>query len=152
HEGPVSFNIAARRVAAHWGIKRVTDNIASRMRLLFSTGEINVNEHRADEVVFLWPPDMTPEGYTAFRVPGNDPHSRRDASDLPPEEIANAALYVLQQQVSLPMEDLVRETARLFGFQRTGINVEKLIRAGVERLFARGKAIVQDGMVVHQHR
>jgi hypothetical protein len=81
-------------------------------------------------------------------VPGEDEISRREARDLPPEEIANAALAVLEQQVSLPAADLMRETGRLFGFQRMGQTVEKCMSEGIGLLFKSGKASEQEGMIV----
>ena len=109
-----------------------------------------VRSCRRDDRVFLWPPTQEPNEYRSFRVPGVDERSRRDASDIPPEEIAAAALCVLASQVSLPMSDLIREVARLLGFQRTGQTVEQYIRKGVELLLGRGCAAEHNGMIVHQ--
>lgn len=64
-------------------------------------------------MTFLWPERYDPGTYSEFRVPGGEEYSRLDADDLPPEEIANAALHLLRGQLTLPVEDLVREVARL---------------------------------------
>jgi hypothetical protein len=101
-------------------------------------------------MVFLWTPSQDPKSYALFRIPGENDNSRRDAESLPPQEVANAALHVLEQHVSLPVADLVRETARLLGYQRTGPAVDKAMKSGIGLLVRRGGAKEENGMIVHQ--
>jgi very-short-patch-repair endonuclease len=145
-EGPISLNLLCKRVAPFWGINRVTARVQGRVAGLIRAAKVRMTE--AGEATFLWPARFEPEAYAEFRVPGGEESARRDADDLPPEEIANAALHVLQRQISLPVEDLVREIARLFGYQRIGQNVDWCLRAGVAVLLERGGAEDQGGVVV----
>ena len=55
---------------------------------------------------------------------------RRDAEDIPAEEIANGVKGILSHQISLLKEDLVREASKLFGFARSGANVENAMKEG----------------------
>jgi hypothetical protein len=121
-----------------------------RERIEAAVKRADVRSFRCDDRVFLWPLVQSPAEYQSFRAPGFDERSRRDASDIAPEEVAAAALCVLASQVSLPMSDLIREAARLLGFQRTGQTVDQYIRKGVELLLGRGCAAEQNGMIVHQ--
>ena len=82
--------------------------------------------------MFLWPPDSNPVAYCSFRAPGMYENEQRDIDEIPPEEIAAAATYVLQQQVSLPLADLVRETALVLGFQRTGQTIQRVVRLALQ--------------------
>lgn len=91
--------------------------------------------------------DTDPQQYTAFRIPA-DESTRRHADDLPPEEVANAILYVLRREVSLPQTALIQETARLFGFQRTGPVVRERMQAGLDLLIRRGRVKQVNGMWV----
>ncbi len=145
-EGPVSLNLLLQRVAECWGIKRVAHRVRERIETM--VGSCQVRSCRSDNRVFLWPPAQEPDEYRAFRVPGVDERSRRDVSDIPPEEIAAAALFVLASQVSLPMPDLIRETARQLGFRYAGQTVGQYVRQGIEVLLKRGGAAEQSGMVV----
>ncbi|MBU4263007.1 MAG: DUF3320 domain-containing protein [Proteobacteria bacterium] len=146
-EGPVCLEIVARRVAEHWTISRLSSRVITRIKIM--TKGANVQVVREGKVDFLWPLSLDPHTFTKFRLPGGDERSRRNANELPPQEIANAALYVLEQHISLPSADLVRETARLLGFQRTGPTVDKSIRAGIELLIRRMLAKEEKGMIVH---
>jgi very-short-patch-repair endonuclease len=138
HEGPISLEVATRRVAAHWGFGRVHGKAVARVRRLVPRDQVHMNLSAAGD--FLWSVEIEPETYGIFRVPGISPESYRHAKDLPVEEVANAALFLLRQHISAPEEEIVRETSRIFGFHRTGKLVEDRMREGVERLVRRGSA------------
>jgi hypothetical protein len=73
---------------------------------------------------------------------------KRDAGDLPPEEVANGVKLILQNQISLLRGDLVRETAKLFGYARIGSNVEMAMNAGIDQAVQMGFAFVEGERVV----
>lgn len=146
-EGPVSLDLVARRVAEHWGVGRVTSRAVKRIEDL--TGTTAVKVVREAGMVFLWAPSQDPKNFFQIRVAGENESSKRDAEYLPSQEVANAALHILEQHVSLPVADLVRETARLLGYQRTGPTVEKSMRIGIELLMGKGGAKEENGMIVH---
>ena len=138
-EAPISLNLAAKRVAGFWNFKRVTAKTVNRVRRLIPREEINLQDTKNG--TFLWSCGQTPGTYAGFRVPGKDALSLRDAADLPLEEIANAILYIIEDQISAPKEELVRATARLFGFQRVGTIVEEQIRDAISLLEISGRVI-----------
>jgi len=132
HEGPISLRLAARRVATHWGFKQVREQARERVRNLIPREEVQAHASGTDG--FLWPAGTDPDTYQNFRVPSVSPDSVRDADDLPVEEIACAALFILRQRISVPEADLVRKTGRLFGFQRSGERIERRMLAGIKIL------------------
>ncbi|MEI6513886.1 MAG: DUF3320 domain-containing protein, partial [bacterium] len=90
-EGPVQLDLAAKRVAALWGISKLGSKVLERItQLALHTSAFRTQSQKR---VFLWPSELTPTDYKMFRIPGNDDISRRNADELPPEEVANAALY-----------------------------------------------------------
>lgn len=145
-EGPISMGLLSRRVAEHWGISRVTARAVKRVD--GQASKANVKMTADDGKVFVWPAAQVPKEYSVFRVPGDDDQSKRDAEDLCPIEVANGALYLLEQHVSLPMADLVRETSRLFGYSRLGQNVDKAMKSGIEVLVWSNRAKEEGGVVV----
>jgi very-short-patch-repair endonuclease len=147
-EGPVSIDLVARRVSEHWGVGRVTSRTLKRIEEL--AGKTAVTMMREVGGTYLWAASQDPKTYSLFRVIGENENSKRAAEHLPPQEVANAVFYVLEQHVSIPVADLVRETARLFGYQRTGPAVDKAMRGGIRLLVKNGGAKEDDGMVVHQ--
>ncbi len=81
--------------------------------------------------IFYWLNTQEPESYDTFRVPGED-DQKRNAEDIAKEEIANGIKEVLNNQISLPQEDLIKEAARIFGFTRIGGNVEQVMQSGID--------------------
>lgn len=147
-EGPVSIDLVARRVSEHWGVGRVTSRTLKRIEELTVKAAVKVMREAGG--TYLWAASQDPKTYSLFRVIGENESSKRAAEHLPPQEVANAAFYVLEQHVSIPVADLVRETARLLGYQRTGPTVDKAMRVGIRLLVRKGGAKEENGMVVHQ--
>jgi very-short-patch-repair endonuclease len=63
----------------------------------------------------------------------------RRASMIAPAEYQLAILAILAEAVSISEDDLVVETARLFGFDRTGPDLKEAIDRQVERLVKEGR-------------
>jgi very-short-patch-repair endonuclease len=144
-EGPVSLQLAARRVAAAWGFERVRSRAVKQIRRLIPEAEVRIQITDAGE--FLWPRELDPANYVGFRVPDANGNGTREADDLPLEEIGNAAVHLLEHHMSAPLDELVRETARLFGFQRVGRVVDERIRKGIEALVERGIARLEGEVI-----
>jgi hypothetical protein len=145
-EGPISFQVLARRVLSVWGMGRIGGRIEARFVALCARSSLTVTKDGL--MKYYWPPNLSPESYRAFRVPGGTPATKRGADEIAPEEIANAAEQVLAASISLPMEDLVSETARLLGFARLGVTVQSCVTNGVKRLVASKRATDQNGQIV----
>ena len=85
--------------------------------------------------------------YAIYRLSELEIH-KRDADDLPPEEVANAVKEILVNQISLPKAELVRETSKLMGYARAGSNVEMAMSFGIEAAVAKGYCVDEDGRIV----
>jgi len=64
----------------------------------------------------------------------------QNAADIAPEEVSVAVKEILEQQISLSKEDLVKETSQLFGFGRLGTIVEASMLRGIDTAIKRGFA------------
>ena len=145
-EGPISLVLATKRVAASWGLTRAGSRIQDRVRQLVRGSGIHVES--SDSGTFLWPARIKSDEYTCFRVPDDDAGEVRAVQDIPVEELANALLYLLEDHRSAPADELIRETARLFGFQRLGHIVERRIQRGIIMLAGRGRIRTEGDAVV----
>jgi hypothetical protein len=144
-EGPISLRLAARRVAASWGFERVRSPAVDRIRRLIAQTEVRLQVTDAGE--FLWPKETDPASFVGFRIPDANGNGMRQADDLPLEEIGNAAAHLLEHHMSAPLDEVVRETARLFGFQRVGRVVDERIQKGIESLVGRGIARLEGEVI-----
>lgn len=144
-EAPVSGNILCRRVMNAWGISRMSARIERRFAPLLE--QLPGSQTHCEDKTFYWSRKRGPRKYADFRVPG-DNDFRRDPEDIPPEELANAIRYVLQRQIGLPREDLIREVYKLFGFQRAGSAIAGAAEAGIQMALRRGYAVADEGRFV----
>lgn len=140
-EGPLSVDEAARRVAECWGVPRITARIRRRV--------IDAAKRSTDRPVerdgFLWPADLDPSTWLGFRhADGGD---ARSADEVPLEEIANVAAWIVGRAVVIDRSELAREVARVFGITRMGARVATRMDEGIALLERQGRAVVQDQSV-----
>ena len=65
--------------------------------------------------MFYWG-EVSKTEYTSFRVPKDE--QRRSLDQIAYEELMNAAKEILTQQFSMNTDDLKREIAKIFGWQK----------------------------------
>ena len=80
--------------------------------------------------------------YSYYRV-----ESKRDIADVPLIELMNAALYPVEQQISIPREDLKKVISTLLGFSRKGANVDMAAEKAVNTLISMGKLKEEYGKI-----
>jgi Protein of unknown function (DUF4011)/REase_MTES_1575/AAA domain/Protein of unknown function (DUF3320) len=137
-EAPISKNLLCKRVLQSFGIGRMGSRIERRFGELFHQLTLSTT---TGGNAFFWKQGISAESIRAYRVSSNEA-DRRNAEDLPPEETAYAVKEVLSNQIGLPREDLIRETARILGYQRIGKAVEPAMNLGIEIAIKRGWAAI----------
>jgi len=145
-EAPISKNLLAKRLLAAWGIGRFGRRIDDHLSSILSRMPLNITMQ--NQIPFYWLPDQSLESFQIFRLPGDDDAGKRNAEDLPIQEIAWAAHHALTIQFSLPRADLIRETARLFGFARIGNNVEEICSRGIDHALSINLIAVQNEKMI----
>ena len=145
-ESPITAELATRRLAEAFGQQRITERFRKRFSSIQSAatnaGLICV---RGDD---FWRPGHESSNTDPLRIPGQSPESMRDIDDIPLIELENAAAYILHQQFSLPREELIRETLRLFSFMRATTRLSCSVNIAVDRLVESGRANNQSGLIV----
>lgn len=146
-EGPISRALLSKRVLQAWGLARSGVRIERHFDTMFAV--MKVKKTKWDGVVYFWPKQLDPTHYDVFRVAERE-QDRRNAEDLPPEEIANAVKEILFNQISLPQEDLIKETVKLLGYARTGAALEKSVKNGISEVLRRGRAVMEQERVYYK--
>jgi hypothetical protein len=143
NEGPVHFDYAVQRLAAAWGIKRAGYKV---VRATKDTVDLCIRNGRMTlKGRFLWPVGLRG---VAVRVPiEGTPDSMRKAEYIPPEEIESAMRSVAQYALGISVESLIVETARVFGFSRTGENVRERFLEVYRELLKKGKLVCTNDVV-----
>jgi hypothetical protein len=144
-EAPIKKNLLAKRVLAAWNISKLGSRIKAHFEMLLSQMEIKQTDQNEDSV--FWNSLLDPENYEGYRVATID-GQKRDAEDIPSYEIANGVKEILNNQISLPKEDLIREASKLFGFARAGAQVELAMKKGIEMAFHKHFVHEKEGRII----
>ncbi|MBM4281149.1 MAG: DUF4011 domain-containing protein [Deltaproteobacteria bacterium] len=142
-QGPLSLDSACRRVASTWGLQ-----LGARIRTRILASLVALPSSRRPVVVgdFVWPPGVDPSTWRGFRVVDAD--VERDVDDVPAEEVANAAGWVLQAAVSCSRDALVKEVGARLGIGSRSKAARAVLDAGVDRLLRDGRGHADGEKVV----
>jgi hypothetical protein len=130
-EAPLSLTVLARRVAPYFAIQRTSSRFEERLRAVLGRAVTIKNE-------IIWRVDQEPDAYAGVRLAPAD--ARREAPEVPLEEVANAAARVLRANIALSHDELLKLTARSLGFPRASGRVAEHLSAAVALLVKRGRA------------
>ena len=86
---------------------------------------------------FYWKNGQNSEQYAEFRVPSEE-ENKRTMDDIAAEEIATAIRYIMERQLGMSKTDLIRETAKLFGYSKIGSIIDISVIRGILEAKRRG--------------
>ena len=141
-EAPISRKALMRKVLSAWGISRSGSRVEASFDMALR--KVQKKETRDMNNVFYWKIDQVPEEYTGYRVEDQN-GNKRSMDEVSSYEITNAIKEVLAEQVGLSRIDLIRETARKFGFTRLGSVIETAISNAIDCAIERGIVVVLEG-------
>ena len=135
-EAPVSKDVLLHYVLTAFAMKK-SAKAEARFNEIFDGMGLETTARK--ESVFAWSFDTDPSSYSDFRGAAED-GSKRRLDDIATEEISAAVVYILAASVSLERAELVKETAKLFGFARTTETAELAVSMGISHAVRSGKA------------
>jgi Protein of unknown function (DUF3320) len=125
-EAPMRIDLLVRRVAAYFGIARVSPKVVEQIR-----AGLGSRVRWGQEPDVLWRADQDPTSPPTVRAQAGTPASRRDIDDVPLVELATAARIVVERAVGIEISELGREIARLLGYGRATERVLGRIDEGI---------------------
>lgn len=140
-EGPVHRDLIVERVRGRYGLRRAGKRIQARLDLDLRNGSAGrIGQPAAGAAsrrkVFWTVPDRA--AVPRRPAPGNAPRKIEHFAD---GELEAGVLLVAEKCFGAGLDDLVTQTAREFGFRRTGAEIEKKLSAVVRRLHRRGDLV-----------
>ena len=118
-EGPVSRELALRRVREAWGVQRAGSRIRhafdKAVRSLTGPGLLVVHDR-----VFLMVPGADP---ARVRVPTDDEQTRRRVDEVPATELRAAIELTVRDAIRAERDELTQAVARLYGWNRRGSDI-----------------------------
>ncbi len=139
NEAPVSKSLLCKKILSEWGISRLGARVESQIETALDALNIYRTEHEG--FVLLENREQC-ISYSIYR-----PVSEREATDIAPEEIANAIRQLLTDSISLPVADLIKACAQQFGFARMGSNIDAAMQRGIREAVKRNYAKIENERV-----
>jgi very-short-patch-repair endonuclease len=138
-EGPIHTEEVARRIREAFGLQKTGGRILTHVKnsLLFLERSGAIAQERE-----FWSVPGRAVGFIRNRRRAALP--LRKAAMIAPAEYQLAISVALNEAVALSRDDLIVQTARLFGFDRTGPDLTQEIEREVNSLI-QGRTIVYDG-------
>jgi very-short-patch-repair endonuclease len=134
-EAPVHEAVLLARFRDSWGISRLGAQIRSNAEYVLSRVRVDGRAvHRDAAGVYR----VDGAELTAVRVPtGRD--GTRNVLSIPPEEIDLAVVGTVRDAIVIEQEQLVVAVARLFGWQRSGPDIQNAIIGSISRLIQKDR-------------
>ncbi|MBO5342117.1 MAG: DUF3320 domain-containing protein [Lachnospiraceae bacterium] len=148
-EAPIEYDLMKKRVLMCWGMMRNTPKSDAVFEEILR--EVPVTQTNTAGNTFLWLDNMDPCKYAIYRIHEEGALEKRTLSQIPAEEAVNAVKEVLDKNVSLSRDDLVKEAAKVFGYNRVTASIDQVLGIAISYAEQRGYAeISEDGMRVLQ--
>lgn len=141
-EAPISKKAVYKRILGAFGISRLGSRVEAVLDQAMES--VNKKETTENENVFYWLPEQDSDNYMGYRVDNPEGSIKRSMEDIPSVEIINALMEVLAEQIALPKEDLIRETARKFGYTRLGTVIEAAVSYAISVAESKSMIAVND--------
>lgn len=138
-EGPVEEHRLARIVGTRFGMSRVHESRRVDILSTLPRGYI-AKDLLGDR--YFWPTGMNPATYSTFRA--SSEKTRRAITEIPGEEIANAAVHLVSVHGPVETGELIEQLKVTFGFSRLGKDIGTKFFRVLEILTSEG-ALNADG-------
>lgn len=133
-EQPITLKLLSKRVANFHTINVVTKKFLSEALRFLKDLPVHMDTEYSDDNPTFWVSEDDKFAFKDIRENGG-----RKIEEIPEIEIHNAIKFVIEQQVSLPTDDLVKATSVLFGFSHTGSLINRAISKVIDVMLSRGE-------------
>lgn len=125
YEYPIHIDMLTKRIRMEFGEKRVTTKLKDDINLSIS----NLSNEVILNYGFLYPPnctDIKPRNY--------DSTDMKTFDYISPKEISAGITLVVSKNYSLPLDALIQETAKNFGFKRVTPKIKEFIELVIDTM------------------
>lgn len=140
-EQPIHFEELCRRVAPLYGNSKATSKIRNEVQMAF---KYNLSDAIKQEKDFITLVDFD---NLQVRIPSSTDDYIRSIANISDDELALAMTTIVEHSFGITPEDLFVETARVFGFRRTGENIVSSLCRVYNDMLTNGQFKEVDGKV-----
>lgn len=138
-EQPITNTLLYKRILRIWNLTRVTTRLQLFIDSLLKDA---YKDPLSGDTIIYWEDEEKAKDCDFYRI-----NSKRDILDIPILEVMSAARYAIEQQISMPTEDLKRLTSQLLGFSRKRNNLDMITEQAIQLLIDKEIFSHANGMV-----
>lgn len=143
-EAPVEMQRMFNLVRGSLGVKRSGNNIQAYNENLLRK-KVACQKTEFGGSTFLWREDQNPDEYGCYRP--NNNAVKREATEIPYEEIMSSMADVLHRSTRMSRCDLIDKAARKFGYKRTASNIKKVFGEAIDEGIRRGELLERKSLI-----
>lgn len=110
-EGPIRCELLRKRLLKAWGISRPKQDVENIIQNIIAKHEHRTQDQRGP---VLW--HGNPDEFTGYRIPGNNPESKRTLEEIPDIEITHIFDKINEDLGACSAEALFKQTLLILGF------------------------------------
>jgi len=126
-EAPISLPLLYRQTLKAFGVRYTQKSVDSIDNILSNLG-YDIVEKNGQYFIYG---EEKESGVTFYRYATKE--FKREAADLPEEEIQLAIKDIVEKQVSIPEENLITEVLKIFGFSRGNEDLQNKVKEILEK-------------------
>jgi hypothetical protein len=132
-EGPIHVDRLAKLTVGAFGMNRASESRKSTLLSLLPPSAV------VDD--YLWPEGVDPASWTGFRRQMSS--TDRPLEHIAREELANAMAALCRSSAGMRRDELLTQTAAVFGYKRRTATITPLLEAGLAFALERGSLTEQ---------
>lgn len=140
-EGPIHFQALCNRIREIYGLQRTGAKIQEIVQIVLEYFENRKYFVRDGDFIMIVGCKVEP------RIPGPG-ENPRPVEWIAVEELAAAVKWLLKTEIGMSRDILIKETARIMGYKRTGPDVQERINESIELLLKEEKIGESDNQIV----
>lgn len=135
YEAPISEEALHKKILKAFGITRANINVQSS--IIHQINLLNPKFTLVEGSRYFWNSNQDETSYNLVRQ--SDKESKRDIEHIHPKELKNAIKLVLQEQIAIPQDALVKEASKKLGYARISQSVNQRLSDIVKELIRNGE-------------
>lgn len=142
-EAPISQGMLFKKILKLWNISRAGGKLTNYLTEIVE----NIPQliKTTTYQTFYWSYNITPNSLRSYR---ENSIEKRPINDIALEEITIAVLEIMQANLSLTKEDLIRASAKKFGFLKVGAQIDLTLNMVVGELIKQNRLLENEGRIL----
>lgn len=142
-EAPISQNLLFKKILKLWNTSRAGAKLNGHLdEIINSIPNLTTTETYQK---FYWSESIKPQNIANYR---DNSIEKRTIDDIAAEEISITMMEIMRSNLSVNKDELMRVTAKVFGFLKVGSQIDSVAKHCIDELIAKNMLVENEGKIV----